>query len=199
LPSIRKKIKHRLGNTELPKLDEDLEMLYKLRVPIDRALRPSTFAEMKKNKIVPKGYTTHSDLDELASIAIFEVLKQKYPKQFEMLEKIPLEPERPATETWSKKFMCRVVAFNNHFEQAIMAKQIQLDYKNQLEIEIGIETAASKKAQLDYKNQLAKFWAENDELGSMHIRLAENIKKKGDEQFKQAQQKGTQQKAAESH
>jgi hypothetical protein len=184
-----------LGNTELPKLDEDLEMLYKLRVPIDRALRPSTFAEMKKNKIVPKGYTTHSDLDELASIAIFEVLKQKYPKQFEMLEKIPLEPERPATETWSKKFMCRVVAFNNHFEQAIMAKQIQLDYKNQLEIEIGIETAASKKAQLDYKNQLAKFWAENDELGSMRIKVAESLQQKWQEDYKMGKAKDHLEKA----
>jgi hypothetical protein len=91
--------------------------------------------------------------------------------------------------------MSRVVAFNNHFEQAIMAKQIQLDYKSQLEIEIGIKAAASKKAQLDYKNQLAKFWAENDELGSMHIKVAESLQQKWQEDYQMGKAKDHLEKA----
>ena len=79
-----------------------------------------------------------------------------------------------------------------------MAKHISLE-DSYYETQIEIETPAAKKAKQDFNNQLAKFWAENDELGSMHIRIAENIKKKWEEEFKQAQQKGTQQKAAESH
>ncbi len=187
LPSTRARFVQYNNDMELmlPKLDEHLVELYKLTMPLDKCCMPTTVAELKHRKLLPK-HSTYNTLAEEEAKTVFKKHKEKYPKLAE-IEFIPLLPvENDQYENWHTKLLRQIRVWNVHTEKVVNANATIIRHKAD-KVEAaksdGARAANAKIAQA-YNGKSQEFWSKTDVNGERAIKLANTIRKRWNDEAK---------------
>jgi hypothetical protein len=194
LPSTRARLAQCEKDIEskLPKLDKHLVELYKLTMPIDQGYTPTTVAELKASQVLPE-HSMYRTLTEEQAGAVWQKLKEEYPKLAE-IETIPLQSiVNIKYENWHTKILRQIRAFNVHTEKVIKANNTII-----MDQTYKAETAKSEyplkhKLEISKANYNAKsldFWTKHDFDSEVVIKQANNIRKRWKNEAKSSEAEG---------
>ena len=138
MPTMKEIIKKKEPSIEMPKTEESLEMLLKLKMPANRAFKPMKLEAIKKCGALPP-YFELDEITEDEAKQTWNELCSKFDK-LRVVQNIPLL--EPVPEGWHENLLAKIFEYNKWARKVAKAKA-QVDF--QWHEDVPAETREKRK------------------------------------------------------
>jgi len=182
MPSCLKKLHPEKTNEEInDMIEKPLQLLFKLKLPLNRQHAPMTIEKMIENQILPATFKCDAYLSEEAAKKAWDDLCELSP-EFRIVEKIPINDHEKG-ESWHQQLIRKIVIFNQHKKSVHQAKGTLSWWAPEPSKRV-ITEEEHKAAKKRHIEALDVFWTEQDPKGKLLIQRAETLKKEWSESEK---------------
>jgi len=182
MPSCLKLLHPEKTNEEINEmLEKQLQLLFKLKLPLNRQQAPMTIEKMVENQILPATFKSDAYLSEEAAKKVWHHLCELSP-EFSIVEKIPINDHEQG-ESWHQQLIRKIVIFNQHKKSVHQARGTLSWWAPEPSKRV-ITEEEHKAAKKRHIEALDAFWTDKDPKGKLLIQRAETLKREWSESEK---------------